>query len=97
MLVALFSVNEIKPSDQENTLILEGVSEVSEGVITAGMFYSIPLNRSLGMTVPISEVISLCEDRIQLLTYFEDKTLFDIVYSLSAGNEFFEIYDSEGG
>ena len=91
-LVAIFSVDKVIPLKSEKTLVLEGESV---GEIAVGMLYRIPLNNSLGMTVPISRVVKLSDTKIQLQTYFDDEEDYEFVFSFNIGQEIFEIYNSE--
>jgi len=56
MLVALFEVENVKSISEKYTVVLEGISE---GVISPGMFYRIPLNKHTVFTVQIDKVIKM--------------------------------------
>jgi len=47
------------------------------------------------MTVPISNVVRLSNNKVQLRTDFEEQEDFEIVFLMNIGEETFEIHDSE--
>jgi len=92
MKVALFFVEKVFPDEQGKFILFEGTAE---GRIETGMFCRIQLNRSLGMTVPISNVARLSNNKVRLRTDFEEQEDFEIVFLMNIGEETFEIHDSE--